>query len=165
LGLSKTAGKNMIIIPDTPIWSKALRWRAKGAEHQDENEKIRQELSRMIKGNIASIIGPVRQEVLSGISNKKQFAVIKNRLCIIKNTRVINADYITAAEFSNECRRHGIQGSTTDFLICAVAFRNKWQIWTEDGDFTLYKQYIPVSLYTTTANYKQSNGTVITAAP
>jgi hypothetical protein len=30
-------------------------------------------------------------------------------------------DYVTAANFFNLCRSKGIQGSSTDFLICAVA--------------------------------------------
>jgi predicted nucleic acid-binding protein len=33
------------------------------------------------------------------------------------------SDYEFAAECSNECRRNGIQGSHTDFLICAVAIK------------------------------------------
>lgn len=38
-----------------------------------------------------------------------------------------------AAEFYNHCRNKGVQGSNTDFLICAVAARFKTPIFTTDG--------------------------------
>ncbi|MEM7556386.1 MAG: hypothetical protein AAF378_20260 [Cyanobacteria bacterium P01_A01_bin.84] len=50
-------------------------------------------------------------------------------------------------EYSNICRRQGIQGSHTDFLICAVATRLKMQIYTSDKDFSYYSKHLPISLY------------------
>ncbi|MDR0301023.1 MAG: hypothetical protein LBI04_01765 [Treponema sp.] len=57
------------------------------------------------------------------------------------------SDYEFAAECSNECRRNGIQGSHTDFLICAAAIKNGWEIFTEDTDFLEYEKHIPIRLY------------------
>ena len=57
-------------------------------------------------------------------------------------------DYEFAAECSNECRRNGIQGSHTDFLICAIAIINDWEIFTEDADFLQYAKYLPIKIYT-----------------
>ena len=48
---------------------------------------------------------------------------------------------------SNQCRSRGIAGSPIDFLICAVAHRRTWQIFTLDRDFTLYAKALPVVLY------------------
>jgi predicted nucleic acid-binding protein len=44
-------------------------------------------------------------------------------------------DYELAAEFFNICRSKGIQGSNTDFLICAVAHRRSYSILSTDNDF------------------------------
>jgi PIN domain nuclease of toxin-antitoxin system len=60
--------------------------------------------------------------------------------------------HIRAAEFSNTCRVHGVQGSPTDFLLCAVAVRHDWEIFTEDSDFQLYGQHIPIALHEVAAD-------------
>jgi predicted nucleic acid-binding protein len=57
------------------------------------------------------------------------------------------ADYELAAEYSNICRKNGIRGSNTDFLICALAVRNNFEIFTTDGDFNQYKKYLPIKLF------------------
>jgi predicted nucleic acid-binding protein len=56
-------------------------------------------------------------------------------------------DYELAAEYSNACRKNGIQGSNTDFLICAIAVRNNFKIFTLDDDFNEYKKYLPIKLF------------------
>jgi len=58
-----------------------------------------------------------------------------------------SSDYEFAAECSNKCRMNGIQGSHTDFLICAVAIKNDWAIFTEDKDFIEYEKYLPIKIY------------------
>jgi len=92
------------------------------------------------------MIGPVRQELLSGISSQAQFVRLRDRLAILPDEAILSEDYVTAAMFWNLCRRHGIQGSHIDFLICAVAVRNKWPILTTDVDFTRYAAYVPIDL-------------------
>jgi len=52
-----------------------------------------------------------------------------------------------AAEFFNICRRNGIQGSNTDFLICSVADRRNLEIFTLDKDFLDFQKYLPLKLY------------------
>nr|AGS54022.1 PilT-like protein [uncultured bacterium contig00204]AGS54417.1 hypothetical protein [uncultured bacterium contig00180] len=54
-----------------------------------------------------------------------------------------------AAEYSNICRKNGIQGSPTDFLLCAIACRYNMEIFTEDKDFLNYKKYLPIKLFMT----------------
>ena len=60
---------------------------------------------------------------------------------------VQTSDYEFAAECSNESRRNGIQGAHTDFLICALAIKNDWKIFTEDKDFFEYEKYLPIQIY------------------
>ena len=42
----------------------------------------------------------------------------------------------------------GIQGSNTDFLICAVAVRHARAIFTTDKDFAGYARALPIRLHT-----------------
>ncbi len=60
---------------------------------------------------------------------------------------IVTEDYENATQMSNACRRKGVQGSHTDFLICAVANRYDLAVFTTDGDFEFYKRHIPITLY------------------
>lgn len=92
------------------------------------------------------MLGLIRQEILSGIRNLDQFARLKSYLQGFLDLELDTADYKTAAEFFNQCRRNGVQGSNTDFLICAVAHRRRYKILTEDQDFKNFQAYIPIEL-------------------
>jgi predicted nucleic acid-binding protein len=56
-------------------------------------------------------------------------------------------DYEEAAAFFNRCRGKGVQGSNTDFLICAVAVRYQAPILTTDEDFTNFARVLPIQLH------------------
>ena len=129
------------VLVDTCIWSLALRGKS------PRNASIAKELTALIHAEKATIIGPIRQELLSGYSNFEQFNKLKNKLIYFPNEPIIDEDYETAAEFSNRCRNKGIQGSHIDFLICAVAHRLKLSIYTRDKDCSFYSRIIPVLLY------------------
>jgi len=47
-------------------------------------------------------------------------------------------NYERAAELFNLCLAKGVQGSNTDFLICAVAERSNCTLFTTDKDFQLF---------------------------
>jgi predicted nucleic acid-binding protein len=64
---------------------------------------------------------------------------------IIVDTTVWSYDL--AAEYFNICLNNGIQGSQTDYLVCAIAYRYNLKIFTEDKDFIYYKKYLPIELY------------------
>ena len=57
----------MRVLVDTSIWSLALRRR----EHAQNPEA--EELGRLIAAHVVEIIGPIRQEVLSGVRDNAQF--------------------------------------------------------------------------------------------
>jgi len=125
---------------DTSVWSLALR------RPSPEMNPVVSYLINLLKDAYVVIIGPIRQELLSGIRNQEQFERIESRLAIYPDEPIWPQDYIVAAEYSNLCRRHGVQGSHTDFLICAVSVRNSWPILTTDTDFSYYARYIPIEL-------------------
>jgi predicted nucleic acid-binding protein len=53
-------------------------------------------------------------------------------------------DYEKAAEVFNTCRANGVQGSNTDFLICAVSINHQLPIFSVDNDFLSYQKHLPV---------------------
>ena len=131
----------MKVLVDTPIWSYALR--SKNREYQSEINS----LASLIRDQRAIIIGPIRQEILSGYSDFRKFRIIKEKLSYFENTPVLDVDYERAAEFSNKCRKRGIQGTHIDFLICAVANRIDIPIFTNDKDFEHYQKKISIKLF------------------
>jgi len=129
------------VLVDTPIWSYALRSRKK--EYQYEVEKF----ESLIKDQRVLIIGPIRQEILSGYSNLEKFEKLKEYLSFFENSSIQDSDYESAAEMNNQCRKKGIHGSHIDFLICAVANRLDVPIFTTDKDFSRYKKVLPIKLF------------------
>ena len=131
----------MKVLVDTSIWSKALR-RSEG-----QNPVERQTLADLIASHRALIMGPIRQEILSGIKEERQFEDLKDRLNPFPDIPLLTEDFVTAARFFNLCRAQGIQGSNTDFLICAVAVNNRLSIFTADEDFAHFQNVLPISLF------------------
>jgi len=130
------------VLVDTAIWSLALR-----RKPRPENEWAIAELASLIHDRRVAIIGPIRQEILSGIKERTQFDRLRERLRPFLDVEITVADYEEAALFFNCCREKGIQGSNTDFLMCAVAVRNEFAIFTTDEDFTRFAAILPIVLY------------------
>jgi hypothetical protein len=108
---------------------------------------VAERLTQLIDNNQARLIGPIRQEVLSGYTDKNSFDRLRQKIAYFPNEPIIDADYESAAEYSNFCRAKGIQGSHTDFLICAVSIRAEFEIYTTDKDFQRYAKHLPISLF------------------
>ncbi len=133
----------MKILVDTSIWSLALR---RSATLSEKDKSLVAELGELIGEVRVAIIGPIRQELLSGISRQKQFDALKEMLAAFDDISLRREDYERAAEFYNTCRKSGIQGSQIDFLICAVAAGRELPIFTTDNDFLLYAKHLTISL-------------------
>ena len=101
----------------------------------------------MIDEGRAVLIGPVRQEILSGISSPSQFSLLKERLRAFDDLTLKTDDYELAAEFFTKCRKTGIQGSHVDFLICAAAKNHTLSIFTSDQDFSNYSRILKIELH------------------
>ncbi len=132
----------MRVLVDTSVWSLALR--RKGAP---QSGLARRELASLIGDGRAEIIGPIRQEILSGIRETAQFETLEGYLRAFVDIPLTSADFVQAAAFFNECRSAGVQGSNTDFLICAVAMRNQFSIFTTDRDFEHFAKVLPLELH------------------
>lgn len=135
----------MNLLVDTPVWSLALR--RKAADLSPGEERITQALAEAIRDGRAQLMGVVRQELLSGIREEERFKKLRDYLRAFDEPALEMGDYEEAAEMHNRCRARGIAGSTIDFLICAVASRRKWQVFTTDQDFQRYGRVLGLRLY------------------
>ena len=135
----------MLVLVDTPVWSLALR--RKTSDLNAKEEALTQSLAELIRDGRAQLMGLVRQELLSGIREEDRFGKLRDYLRAFDDPRLELADYEEAAQMHNRCRSRGIAGSSIDFLICAVADRREWQIFTTDRDFERYGRVLGVKLY------------------
>ena len=129
----------MKVLVDTSVWSLALR--------RNEPDGITKLLTDLIQQSLVVLVGPVRQELLSGISNETVFNNLKSKLQPFDDLRITTKDYETAASYFNICRKNGVQGSYTDFLICSIASNNDLLIFTTDNDFVSYAKFLPIRLF------------------
>jgi predicted nucleic acid-binding protein len=135
----------MLVLVDTPIWSLALRRVSTNLSPREQ--RLTTALRELIRDGRAQLLGPVRQELLSGLRQETSFKKLRDQLRAFDEPRIELADYEEAAHINNQCRSQGIAGSAVDFLICAAAFRRDWQIFTTDQDFARYASVIPLKLH------------------
>jgi len=128
------------VLVDTDVWSEALR-RKKGKKSTYVDELV-----DLIQEGRLEIIGPIRMEVLSGIRDKEVFDAFSDKLAAFSDRPIESEVYILAAKFFNLCRGKGIQGSNTDFLICACSVHWSVPILSKDKDYLLYRKHLPIEL-------------------
>jgi len=130
-----------MILVDTCVWSEALR------KKKNVNREAVEKLTNMIRENQVAMIGPIRQEILSGVTNKKVFLDLQEKLRFFPDIVFTENNYELAAEYFNLCRRKGVQGSNTDFLICSISICHDLPIFTFDKDFLNFKKIFKLKLY------------------
>ena len=133
----------MNVLIDTSVWSLVLR-KSKTIKQDDMTRRV---VFDLIKDFRVHMIGPIRQEILSGISNHNQFLKLCEILRSFEDHALSSLDYERAAEMFNICRKNGIQGSHIDFLICASAEKYHLSIFTLDNDFQYYAKHLPLLLF------------------
>jgi predicted nucleic acid-binding protein len=132
----------MKVLVDTSVWSLALRRRPSA-----ERSGLSSELASLVEDGRVVMIGPVRQELLSGIKERAHFERLREHLRAFPDLEISSHDYEEAASFFNRCREKGIQGSNTDFLICSIATRHKFSIFTNDDDFKHFARVLSISVH------------------
>jgi predicted nucleic acid-binding protein len=133
----------MKVLVDTFIWSYALRRSRPAGEH----DRVLKEFRQLIRDARVQMAGPVRQEILSGIRDTAQFILLRDHLRDFPDLPITSDDHERAAEMFNRLRSKGIQGSNTDFLLCALSERTGMPIFTTDEDFTLFYKHLAVKLH------------------
>ena len=134
-----------MILVDTPVWSLALRRKAKDLSTADRH--LTRLLHQVVDEGRVELVGSVRQELLSGLREEAQFRRLRDFLRDFPDTAVETLDYEEAARAANQCRRAGISTSPVDMLLCAIALRHDWEIFTSDRDFTHYGNVLKIRLF------------------
>lgn len=131
----------MKVLVDTSVWSLALR------RHRRTDDPLVGELRALIDEGRVAIIGPVRQELLSGLRRAELFEQLRDHLRAFADEPLVSDDFERSARHYNSCRAAGVQGSNTDFLICAVAERCGYPVFTTDIDFVRFAKLLPIALH------------------
>ena len=104
-----------MVLVDTSVWSLALR-----RKHKDLSvaERVLTEgLRELIREGRAQLVGPVGQELLSGVREESGFRRLRDYLRAFDNPQLAVEDYEEAARMSNACRSGGVAGSPVDLPI------------------------------------------------
>lgn len=120
----------MKVIVDTSVWSLALR-RAK----PPSSPQLKKLQILLDKGERIFLLGIILQELLQGISEPAQAKKVTDYFSYMPLIEPQKDDYVQAAHIYTICRKKGVQASTIDFLIAALAIRNECHLLTSDKDF------------------------------
>jgi len=128
------------LIADTCVWSHFLR------QDRTTSNPVAAEMKRLIRADAVVMLGPIRQELLSGVQAGR-YEQLREYLRFYPNLPLEQDDDERAAEYYNMLRERGVQGSWTDLLICAVAARRNLKIFTIDRNFEFIEKHIPIRLH------------------
>ena len=135
----------MTVLVDTSVWS--LFFRRAPASLSPAEQALHDELAELIREDRALLMGPVRQEILSGVRDHSQYQILRDELRAFDDVSLDTRDFEEAAEACNLCRRAGIACSNVDFLLCAVAISRGYPLFTSDRDFIRYAKHLPLQLH------------------
>ena len=135
----------MRVIVDTSVWSLALRRKTPVSTPETDA------FSALIEEGRVTLIGPVRQEILSGIRHEEQFDRLRTALEAFPDEPVTTKDFEEAARIYNTCMRKGVLNGNTDSLIAAVAINRDLEIFSTDKDFLYMASVVPIKLYQLTS--------------
>ena len=127
---------------DTCVWTRFLR------RNRPTHDPISAEVAKLVRADAIQMLGSIRQELLSGAQPQERFDQLKEYLRFYANLPLDEEDDESAAGFYNLCRSKGVQGTSTDLLICAVAVRHRMRIFTTDTDFDGFAKHLPIDLHT-----------------
>jgi len=122
----------MKLLADTCAWSLLFRRRIATALNGEEQFMLNTLTDAIQDGRVA-IVGPIRQEVLSGIKEAAQFERLRGALEAFQDEPITTSHYEEAARLFNLCRSRGVECGAIGILLCAIASRERWSILTNDG--------------------------------
>ena len=121
----------MKVLVDTCTWSLLLR-RRHGTVLSAEEQGSVALLRDAIQDRRVAIIGPIRQEVLSGVKHEAQFQKLLAALEGFPDVQLYEHHFEEAARLFNLCQGKGVACGSTDILICAVAILEGFDLLTSD---------------------------------
>ncbi len=129
------------VLVDTNIWSTFFR------RNKQEDQKLRSNLEMLMQENRISMIGPVRQEILTGIKDYSKFLLLKEYLQAFEDEPITTEAYEYGAQIANECTKNGIAISSVDAIIVSMIVMHRFEIYTNDQDFMRYKGIVKFTQY------------------
>ena len=127
---------------DTSVWSLAFRRRTPSGDPTVER------LGRALEsGEAVFTTGVVLQEILQGLRDPGQRAVLLERFDALPLLMPDRGDHIAAAEVQDACRRHGVQAGTVDALLARMCLRHDLVMLTTDRDFELMAPYVGLDVW------------------
>ena len=121
----------MKYLVDTTVWSLSLRRKSNTSLNAGEQKKSALLSEAIVRGQVA-MLGPIRQELLSGIREHAQYERLLRRLRDFRDEPLKTEDHEEASRLYNVCRSQGVECGATDILICAVAMQRQWEILSND---------------------------------
>ena len=122
----------MKVLVDACVWSLSLRRKDPSALNGEEQRMVALLVDAIQDARVA-MVGPIREEVLSGIREIAQFERLRRALEAFPDTPMATPHYEEAARLFNLCRSRGVECGAVDILLCAVASRERWSLLTTDG--------------------------------
>ncbi len=129
------------MLVDTNIWSTMLR------RNLPEDEVLRKNMRALIDEGKVAIIGPIRQEVLTGIKSEKQFELMQDYLTTFEDATITTEDYELAAKNANKLRSKGISTGNVDVLIVTFCQKHDIEVYSKDKDFDEMRKIIKFKKY------------------
>jgi len=121
----------MSVIIDTCVWSRFLRRKPIGVQI-----RLGEEVARLIRSDAVQLLGPIRQELLSGAQPDERFEQLREYLHFYPNLPLDEEDDERAASYYNLCRQRGVQGTANRFAhLCPVFCRHGLKVFPTDTDF------------------------------
>lgn len=133
-----------MVVIDTNVWSLDLRRRRKDLSPAEISLVFR--LHTEIQTGMAIMLGVVRQELLSGVS-EPDFMRLRERARVFDDPKIDIEDIERAAACHNAAERRGIAISSADAMICGYALNRGLPILTLDRDFLHFKSAVPIKLH------------------
>ena len=131
-------------VVDSSVWS--IAYRRSGSSRSAAEERTFAAWRTLVEAERATLIGPIRQELLSGLREPSHFARLRWTIDDFELLAIDAHTFDLAASFSNRCRSAGIAVSAIDMTICAAAAEHGFPILTLDADFTRYATVLPIAL-------------------
>jgi len=129
------------VLIDTNIWSAFLR------RNNSKEDILRKNFFELVDSSCVVLIGPIRQEILSGIRDEEKFEKLRNYLSGFNDEEIKTADYEDAARIKNKCATKGIASTAIDLVVVAFAKNRNYSIYTRDKDFWHYRTVWSLEIY------------------
>ena len=128
-----------MVIVDTSIWIEFFR------RNGDPAAKLA--LGHLIKNREASFCGPVKMELLGGVSASRQQAFAQ-KLKLFPTVPEKSDFWIQSAGNYSQLRSAGVTAPWNDILISTIARHSGFRIYAADNHFAIMAPILGLQLYT-----------------